>query len=406
MKLNILRLLIGTLACAVAVLVIATARAQKSPVNLELAASLPSLRMAVPQQTPAAPTTPTVAETVDQARKNIKVLTGLPDSQLIPVMNYMAASLGVRCNYCHVNKGGQWDYPSDEKEEKLTARVMIKLVLDTNKTTFRGNTEVSCYTCHRGRTSPTALPLPLALPAPRPQPSLRPVPGQTTATAAAGPTADQVLAKYVDALGGQAPIDKLKAVVMKGAYTSENGAPIPYEVYMAAPDQFYTMLTTPQGMVERGFDGKLGWEKDARGVNELAPTMLEDLKSMFLFYRNLKLKEQFTQIRVGRRDKIGDREVITLGGRTADNRREQLFFDAQSGLLLRRIRYTPTMIGIIPQQTDFDDYRDIEGVKFPFTVKVAAVEVSNPIATRIYTAIKANVAIDVSKFKMPAAAKP
>jgi len=87
MKLNILRLLIGTLACAVAVLVIATARAQKSPVNLELAASLPSLRMAVPQQTPAAPTTPTVAETVDQARKNIKVLTGLPDSQLIPVMN-------------------------------------------------------------------------------------------------------------------------------------------------------------------------------------------------------------------------------------------------------------------------------------------------------------------------------
>jgi len=408
MKLNILRLLVVTLVCACAVMLITHTRAQNSSVNPKFAVSLSSLGMAVPSQTPAAPVAPK-EKTVEQARTNIKVLNGLPDSQLVPVMNYMAASLGVRCNYCHVNKSGQWDYPADDKEEKLTARVMIKMVLDTNKTTFRGNTEVSCYTCHRGRTSPTTMPLPLTLPSPRPQPSPRPA-GEATATPAptpAGPTADQILAKYLDALGGPAAIDKLKTLVMKGTYTGANGEALSYEIYMAAPDKFAIIVTTPQGTIERGFDGKVGWERGPRGVTELAPGVLAGLKEKFLFYSNIKLKEQFTQMRVGRRDKIGDHEVIIIGARTADNRREQLYFDAQSGLLLRRVRYTPTMIGVIPEQTDFDDYRDVEGVKFPFTVKVAAVEVGNPLATRSYTEIKLNVAIDDSKFKMPAApAKP
>ena len=92
---------------------------------------------------------------------------GLPQSQLIPVMNYFAATMGRRCNFCHVNNGGQWDYASDEKQEKLTAREMIKMVLDLNKASFKGNLEVSCYTCHRGADHPASIPvLPLALPSP------------------------------------------------------------------------------------------------------------------------------------------------------------------------------------------------------------------------------------------------
>src|SRR5678809_931119 len=60
-------------------------------------------------------------KTVEQVEKNIKVLTGMPQSQLIPVMNFFAASMGRRCNYCHVNNQGQWDYASDAKPEKTTA---------------------------------------------------------------------------------------------------------------------------------------------------------------------------------------------------------------------------------------------------------------------------------------------
>src|SRR5437588_12568920 len=84
-------------------------------------------------------------KTVEQVDKNIKVLNGMPASQLIPVMNFFAASMGRRCNFCHVNNQGQWDYASDAKPEKNTAREMIKLVLDINKTNFKGQLQVSCY---------------------------------------------------------------------------------------------------------------------------------------------------------------------------------------------------------------------------------------------------------------------
>src|ERR1041385_5865695 len=80
---------------------------------------------------------PPQEKTVEQVEKNIKVLTGMPQSQLIPVMNFFAASMGWRCNYCHVNNQGQWDYASDAKPEKAAAREMIKLVMDINKTTER-----------------------------------------------------------------------------------------------------------------------------------------------------------------------------------------------------------------------------------------------------------------------------
>jgi photosynthetic reaction center cytochrome c subunit len=406
MKLNILRLLVVTLACASAVMLFTNARAQKSPVNQEFAVSPSSLGMAMPAQTPAAPAAPQ-EKTVDQTRKNIQVLKGLPDSQLGTVMQFIAVSMGRRCDFCHVNKGGNnWVWESDEKEEKLTARKMMTMVLALNKDNFRGSPTVSCYTCHRGRSTPVGIPsLPVPTPQPRPQPPAQTAPGQPAATPTptpAPPTADQILAKYIEALGGQAAIDKMKTLVMKGTYAGFNGTSLPYEVDMAAPDKFYINVTAQQGTVERGFDGKAGWEKGPRGVNELMNPVLDDLKSTFLFYRNIKLKEQFAQMRGARKDKIGDRDVYAINGTTPDKKRERLFFDAETGLLLRRISYMETPIGVIPNQIDFEDYRDVDGVKVPFTVRVLSVE-PGLVSTRKYTEIKLNAPVDDSKFKMPAA---
>lgn len=402
MKLHILRSLVVVLTCAGALLVFTTARAQRSPLHRQFSASLSSLGFATPSQTPAM--AGTQEKTVEQARKNIKVLTGMPDSQLIPAMNFMSASLGVRCNFCHVNNNGQWDFTSDEKEEKQVARKMITMTIGLNKASFRGNPDVNCYTCHRGRNQPQGM-IPLPLPSPRPPAPTGP-PTASPSPTPAPPTADQILTKYLEALGGQAAIDKLKTAVMKGTFTGSNGPPLPYEVIMVSPDKFHVLVTTQQGTMERAFDGTVGWEKNARGVSLMPAGTFEAMKQMFLFYSNIKLKEQFPSMRVGRRDKIGDREVITLSGRTADNRREQFYFDAETGLLVRRIRYLPTIIGIIPEQTDFEDYRVVDGVKFPFTVRVSAADPGNPVGTRQYSEIKLNGPVDDSKFKMPTATKP
>lgn len=407
MKLNILRLLVVVLACVSAIVVISKAGAQKSSGNREFAVSLSSLGLPQGAQTPAASAAPQ-EKTVDQTRKNIQVLKGLPDSQLGTVMQYVATSLGRRCDFCHVNKGGNnWVWESDEKEEKVTARKMMTMVLALNKDNFRGSPTVSCYTCHRGRSTPQGIPsFPLPTPPPRPPPAASPAAGQPTPTPTpAGPTADQILAKYTEAIGGQAAIEKMKTSVMKGTYAGFNGAELTFEAYLTAPDKFYVSVTTPQGTSERGFDGKVAWEKNARGVNELTNPILDQMKSMFMLFRNIKLKEQFTRLRLGGRDKIGDRNVIIISGTTADNHRERLFFDAETGLLLRRISYAETMIGMIPEQIDFEDYRDVDGVKLPFTVRVSSVE-PGLVSTRKYTEIKLNVPVDDSKFNKPAAAKP
>ena len=75
---------------------------------------------------------------MEQVQKNIQVLTGLPQSQLVPVMNYMGSSLGVKCTFCHVKKDDKWDFVSDEKPEKGTAREMIKMVHGMNKGKLQG----------------------------------------------------------------------------------------------------------------------------------------------------------------------------------------------------------------------------------------------------------------------------
>lgn len=408
MKLNILRLVVAALCCASALMVIANVGAQKSlPVRSDFAVSLTNLGIAMPAQTSAATAAPQ-EKTVDQTRKNIQVLKGLPDSQLGTVMNFIAVSMGRQCNFCHVRKGNDWVWESDDKEEKQTARAMMKMVLGINKDNFRGNIQVGCYTCHRGRNQPNGIPaFPLPTPPPRPQPAASPAAGQPSPTSTpAPPTADQILAKYTEAIGGQAAIDKMKTRVMKGTYAGFNGAELVFEADLAAPDKFYISVTTPQGTSERGSDGKVAWEKNARGVNELTNPVLDQMKSMFLSFNNIKLKEEFPRLRLGGRDKIGDRNVVIVSGTSADNHRARLFFDAETGLLLRRISYTETMIGVIPEQIDFEDYRDVDGLKLPFTIKVSSVE-PGLVSTRKYTEIKLNAPVDDSKFKMPAApAKP
>jgi photosynthetic reaction center cytochrome c subunit len=339
---------------------------------------------------------------VELIQKNIKVLNGLPESQLIPVMNFMSASLGVRCNYCHVNKDGKWDFVSDEKPEKNTAREMIKMVLAVNKGTFRGNTEVSCYTCHRGHTSPSSIPLlPIAEVAPRPV-AAETKPGEAK-PADVAPTADQILAKYTEALGGSAVIDKLKTRAMKGNWVTSNGITWGYEVYQSGPDKIYVVLNTPkQGIFERAFDGSVGWEKSSRGVRAIEGPELANLRRYPDLFRDIKLKEQFSRLTFSGKDKIGDREVYVLGGVTTDNRRERLYFDAQTGLLVRRVTSTSTMIGVIPEQVDFEDYKNVDGLMLPFTVRISSTD-PNITSTRKFSEVKLNVPVDETKFNKPPA---
>jgi hypothetical protein len=118
------------------------------------------------------------------------------------------------------------------------------------------------------------------------------------------------------------------------------------------------------------------------------------------------LKEQYTRLRPGGREKVGDRDAYVIQAARSETEVERLSFDVETGLLVRRITYLRTMIGIIPEEWDFEDYRDVDGVKMPFTIKVSSVDAGNPYVVRKLTEIKLNAPVDDSKFAMPPAAKP
>jgi len=346
-------------------------------------------------------------KTVEQVQKNIQILKGMPASQLAPVMNYISTSLGVKCDFCHVNKDGEWNFAADEKPHKATAREMMQMVLSVNKTTFRGTTEVTCYTCHRGRSHPTGMPFPLpaaaTVPGPGPGPGRVPTPSTAAETKPKEtlPTAEQILDKYVEAIGGPAVIAKLKTRILKGTFLTSNGISLAYEVQQSGPEQLLAIMDTPrQGTIERGFNGQVGWEKSARGVRDIEGPELHYLRRYPGFLQDINLKEQFTRLTVAGTDKIEDREVYVLRGASADNKRERLYFDRETGLLLRRVITTPTILANIPEQIDFEDYREVDGMKLPFTIRITSID-SFFSSTRKFTEMKLNVPVDASKFNKP-----
>jgi len=328
-------------------------------------------------------------------------------------MNYFAVSLGRRCNFCHVNNNGQWDYASDAKPEKNTAREMIKMVMDVNKNTFKGNPTVGCYTCHRGRNNPQSIPtLPLPLPSPPPANAGGGAPGAAApgavpqaspAATPALPTADDIFNKYIAAIGGPATMGKLSSRVAKGTIAQANGNSFQFELQQSGPDKFYLLVTTPQGTLERGFDGKTGWEKTARGVREVGGGELANYRAANSLFSFINLRDQYARPPRVRKDKLNDKDVYVLDGQTTDGRRMRLYFDATTGLLVRRMTFLTTIVGAIPDQVDFEDYRDVDGVKFAFVGRSATTEAGNPSSARTFTEVKVNVPVDEAKFRMPAA---
>jgi hypothetical protein len=190
---------------------------------------------------------------------------------------------------------------------------------------------------------------------------------------------------------------------MKGTWLASNGATWGYEVYQTAPDKIYTVINTPkQGVIERGFDGHNGWEKSQRGLRDLQNQELGMLKRYPDLFKDIVLQGQFTRIGFSRKDKIDGKDVYLLSAIGIDGKGERLYFDTQTGLLVRRVTSTPTMVGLIPEQVDYEDYRDVDGIKMPFTIRITSID-SFYNSTRKFTEIKLNVPVDETKFSKPPA---
>jgi photosynthetic reaction center cytochrome c subunit len=333
--------------------------------------------------------------------KNIQVLKGIPADQLFPTMQFITASLGVQCDFCHVQSA----FEKDDKKTKQAARKMMEMMIAINADNFDGHRAVTCNTCHNGTTKPQAIPAVMteeprekeAMGAPKP-------PEVGNAGATAGPTAEQLLDKYVQAVGGSVAIDKVTSRIMKGTIDF-GGKSLPIDIYSKNPDKRISFTHTPEGDSITAFDGQEGWlgTPGRPGAREMHGSELDAASIDADLHLATHLKTMFRELQVQGSESIGGHEAYVVVGQREGKPPLRLYFDEQSGLLVRLVRYGDTALGLLPTQIDYADYHDTNGVKIPYRWTLA--RPSGRFTIQV-TDVKQNVPVDDAKFAKPAAEEP
>src|SRR5687768_9318691 len=265
----------------------------------------------------------TIAASALAQPKNVKVLTDVPREGIIPIMTVMANSLGVTCLHCHEEA-----WASDAKPAKEIGRRMIRLTRAINDTHYGGKVVVTCNTCHRGRLLTVDTPLVAdagylraaetrvvqpVLPAPK---DLLDAYRRTTVPA----TITNRLSKGI-------------ATVVSGRAGPRSA---PFELYQERPSKAELTMSLPYPP-----EGSL------------------ELRSHF--FRQLSYPDAKTI----RADRVRNRDAWVVEVAPG----ERLYLDAVTGVLLRREREVPTLVGPLPEQYDFDDYRTVDGALVPFLLQ-------------------------------------
>src|SRR6266566_76777 len=285
--------------------------------------------------------------------KNIQVLRGIPENQFLATMGFFSASIGESCESCHRGT----DLP--KVTPNLAEQYSAPIVEDPDVITEQA-------------------------------------PGESSA--------DQILDKYVQALGGAQRLAAITSFIAKGTYQGYaeiNKSPI--EIIAKAPGQRATTIHTSNGDWTTTFDGLSGWVAEpGRPVPllELTDQFLEAVKVDADLAFPGRIKQALSQWRVGYPTTINDREVEVVQGSSGEGFPVKLYFDKQSGLLVRQVRYTNSPVGLNPTQIDYADCRDVSGVKMPFRWTTTWTDGRS--ATEL-SQIQANAPIDAAKFAKPAA---
>jgi len=296
--------------------------------------------------------------------KNIQVFKGVPADDLVPAMQFITASLGVDCDFCHVERAPE----KDDKKEKQTARKMITMVRAINQDQFAGEREVTCVSCHRGAPRPITIP---AVAGAEPTPAAA-AEAAAPATAGERPAASAVLDKYVKAVGGADAIAGVTGHVQKGKLSGFGPDPVPVDVSSKAGNKRITTVHGQRGDNITAVDGEHGWlGNSGRPPRDMSPTESDAarLDAALLFPSDPR--RLFKEFMVGPPGKIEGKDAVVVVAKNEGKPPTELWFDAQSGLVVRLIRYTETPLGRNPTQIDYADYRDAGGVKIPFRWTVA-----------------------------------
>jgi hypothetical protein len=247
--------------------------------------------------------------------------------------------------------------------------------------------------------TPAQTPAPAAAPARTPSPAAQARPAAKPDEKL--PAAEVLFDNYLKALGGEAALDKFKSRVMRGTVEiAPMGVKGTYETSQKAPDRLLTTMTlTGLGTLQQGYDGAVGWSKDPfTGQRELKGGELATVQRSALI--NPKgWRKSYNSMKTTGRSQVGGREVYVVEGAYAADAPDKLYFDAQTGLLLRMDVVVDSPQGRVVSETTMEDYREVDGVKVPYSV--SAVVGAATVVMRVGE-IKHDVALDDKMFARPA----
>src|SRR5579863_596475 len=194
----------------------------------------------------------------EEVFKNVQVLKGVPVDEFMDMMGVFSAALGMSCEDCHAANDSKWEnYAGDNTPKKRTARAMIGMMAAINKTYFGGRQVVTCFACHRGGDHPRTTPDLSALYGGTPEDEL----DDTVEQAPGAPSADDILDRYVQALGGAQQLASVASFVAEG--TSSGYGPEsekrPIKIFAQAQGQRTVIIHTDNGDSTTTYDGRAGW---------------------------------------------------------------------------------------------------------------------------------------------------
>ncbi|OFW05038.1 MAG: hypothetical protein A3I61_19195 [Acidobacteria bacterium RIFCSPLOWO2_02_FULL_68_18] len=338
----------------------------------------------------------------DDVFKTVVLLRGLPVDTFFEAMGMFANAMGNDCTFCHSSKAYFDKRAFAEPTPRLQrARQMIVMMNAINKQYFGGQPRVTCFTCHQGSDRPVNDPnIQLQYATPVEDPNIRDIPIDTRLKA------DDIFDKYVEALGGRERLSKFTSFTARGTYAGFDTSfdKVPMELYARAPAQQTMIVHFFNGDSHRVFDGQSGWmagPDTPLPILTLTAGNLDRVRLEATAAFGTGLRQVFPEWRVGR-TAIKDEEVIVVQGMRNGRVLANFYFD-QTGLLVRMIRWTETPVGFVPTEIDYQDYRDVAGVKIPFKRTVSQTYMQMNVEL---TSVQPNVQIPETRFARPLPGKP
>ncbi len=290
-----------------------------------------------------------------EAFKNVQVLKDLPEEQFWATMSFFADSLGVNCERCHATP-----FDADKKPEKIKARQMIRMTRDLNERYFNGDTKVTCNSCHRGTTVPIA------------QPSLdaqRWMDFSKVETPL--PDGTELIARYqkLTGVGGAVAPHAERVAYKMTIYLSETPpTKVDTELTIGGPDQFRMSRSSDRGKREWIRNGDASWTETAVGWKAADGNEMNDISGEASSFDWQTLKD-VSEPKTIKMDLARGRQAAVVEARD-HGERVWLYFDEQTGLLLRRRTFFPTYFADGSWDVEFDDYRRVHGLMLPFLVQI------------------------------------